>query len=84
MRLNACCLNVSCTSTQRFDIIFGSDVVYASADIRPLLRCAVGLLARHGAARLVLAMMLKMFGYVRAGKTRKDKTREKKRKDREN
>jgi hypothetical protein len=82
MRLNACCLNVSCTSTQRFDIIFGSDVVYASADIRPLLRCAVGLLARHGAARLVLAMMLKMFGYVR---TRgEDKTRQAKRKEREN
>lgn len=46
----------------RFDVVFGSDVVYASTDIRPLLRCAVGLLRRHPRARLVLAMMLKMFG----------------------
>lgn len=46
----------------RFDVIFGSDVVYASADIRPLLQCAVGLLRRGPSARLVLAMMLKMFG----------------------
>jgi hypothetical protein len=47
-----------------------------------LLRCAVGLLARHGAARLVLAMMLKMFGYVR---TRgEEKKRQAKRKEREN
>jgi predicted nicotinamide N-methyase len=46
----------------RFDVVFGSDVVYASADIRPLLHCAVGLLRREPGARLVLAMMLKMFG----------------------
>lgn len=46
----------------RFDVVFGSDVVYASTDIRPLLRCAVGLLRRQPCARLVLAMMLKMFG----------------------
>lgn len=48
----------------KYACVFGSDIIYAPSDIRPLLKCAAALLAPGPRSRLVLAMTAHRFSQV--------------------